>query len=257
MNKEIIKQIKEVIKSPMKNAGFKVDGQGYVRVVNGIICQSFDFQGSMSGEGFTINIGVNPLFDKRINAVRDFRNYIRIGNLLLKGDIWWSYTEETVKEVADIITDKLLPFFEQCSTFEGMLSFYEGLISVCQSENAQTPIALAVISATPLNYILGECIRTENDELASGFVKTLEDYYMQKTEDPSPYCDEMIAKAKNDEEKQYWVQQKQRERQHFEDLTVWWKTQTGNYLSQDKTELLEKMEDNEKENCAVLKKFIK
>ena len=46
MNMSILKMIKEYLKDTMKKAGFKVEGQRYVRVINEQLYQYIIFQGT-------------------------------------------------------------------------------------------------------------------------------------------------------------------------------------------------------------------
>lgn len=233
MNKDIIKQIKTTIKVPMKNAGFKVDGRGYSRIINDTIFQSFDFQGSLGGDRFTINIGITPLITEKITSHTSFWNYMRIGTLMMTNDIWWPYTEESVNEVADIILNTVLPHFEQCSTYEGILKYYGNIASSCRARNDKRNPELTVINITPSRYILGACVRTDNYEILPDYIQAPLDFYENELQNPSPGWDS----------------------EHTKSIIANWKKRTEEYLAQDKEVLRKQMKENEEYNCRVWSKY--
>lgn len=120
MNMSILKMIKEYLKDTMKKAGFKVEGQRYVRVINEQLYQYIIFQGSSGGNQFTINVGIDTLLDKEIESGKCSFATMRLGMLLGQGDVWWTYTEESAMEVVGILSNFLLPKLDECSTYESM-----------------------------------------------------------------------------------------------------------------------------------------
>ncbi len=118
MNRIILKQIKEILSAPMKQAGFKTNGQRYKRVVNRQIFQCVEFQGGMSGSEFTVNVYVGGLYNAE--SVNEWlpAHSARLGQLLDGRDKWWPYTEEAAKEVSAVILDYLLPLLDEYSTYE-------------------------------------------------------------------------------------------------------------------------------------------
>jgi len=129
MTKPVIKQIFANIKDAMKEKGFKKEGQTYIRVVNGQVCQSVNFQGFSGGDRFTLNVGLNPLCANIIANPKFIPAFIRIGYLLGTGDKWWDYTNESVNTVTDIILNILLPFFDRCDTYQGIFEEIKDEIS--------------------------------------------------------------------------------------------------------------------------------
>lgn len=122
MDKTTLKQIKGNLKPCMKAAGFKTEGQWYVRVTNRQICQIINFQGFSGGDCFTVNIGIHPLCAEEITNYKYHNLDIRIGMLMGKGDTWWNYTKESANQVAQIISELVLPVLERCSSYEALLA---------------------------------------------------------------------------------------------------------------------------------------
>lgn len=102
----------------MNSAGFTKDGKRYIRVVNGQICQAFDFQGFSSGDCFTLNVSLFALCEREIHNGNPMfiPMDMRVGFLLQGSDIWWDYSDKSAEEVTEIILNKLLPIFERINT---------------------------------------------------------------------------------------------------------------------------------------------
>lgn len=123
MEKACIKKIRANIKKPLASAGFKTEGKRYIRVVNGQMCQAFEFQGFSSGECFTVNVNIFGLCEREIyqGNVKFLPLHMRIGFLLGVGDTWWDYSDESAEKVTGVILNELLPIFDRVNTYEALL----------------------------------------------------------------------------------------------------------------------------------------
>ena len=129
MDKTTLKQIKENLKPHMKAAGFKTEGQWYVRVTNRQICQIINFQGSSGGDCFTVNIGIYPLCAEAITNYKYLNLDIRIAEFMGKADTWWNYTKESADQVAQILSELVLPVLERCTSYEALFAVTDTVIS--------------------------------------------------------------------------------------------------------------------------------
>ena len=115
MKKEYLKEIKSSLKEQMKLMHFKIKGQNFIRVVNNQIYQVVNFQGSASGNKFTVNIGIFPIFTNEGSLINPF---LRIGDFISGIDVWYDYSEDSVHEVVDVISNKVLPVLDSLTTYE-------------------------------------------------------------------------------------------------------------------------------------------
>ena len=125
MRKEYQKEIKESMKEKMKSMNFKLKGQSFIRIVNRQIYQEINFQGSASGENFTVNITIIPIYG--INTTY-FRPTIRIGIFISGEDTWYDYSHNSINEATNVIKDKVLTLMNSLTTYEKLYEEIESLI---------------------------------------------------------------------------------------------------------------------------------
>lgn len=135
--------------------------------------------------------------------------------------------------MVDIILNTVLPHFEQCSTYEGILKYYGNIASICRAEKSIRNPALLVINITPNRFILGSCVRTDNYEIVPDYIQAPLDFYENELQDPSLNID----------------------KEHIKSIIASWEKRTGEYLAQDKEELRKQMIENEEYNCKVWSKY--
>ena len=125
MNAETLKLIKAELKDDMKKRGFKTAGQWYMRFANAQVYQTINFQGSMFGGDFTVNIGLIPALRGNTDPKRES---FRLGPLTYGRDYWWGYGQESAMDVVAKIRETVLPMFDNCATYNGMFDFVKDIL---------------------------------------------------------------------------------------------------------------------------------
>lgn len=259
MDKTTLKQIKENLKPHMKTAGFKTEGQWYVRVTNRQICQIINFQGFSGGDSFTVNIGIHPLCAEEITNYK-YRNLdIRIAELMGKGDTWWNYTKESADQVAQIIVELVLPVLERCSS-------YEALLAVADKDRIAKEVAKENDSLfTPLS-VVSEHMRYGTlfylSIAMSAYDKAA--FYLEKeiaatrdsAEENQKWYDLVISESTTESIKADWLEKKKENLQFFQKeidrlLTVEEKLKQENY-----SEILDEIAQSEKASLENLSKYV-
>ena len=238
MIKDIVKEIKANIRMTMKKSGFKVKGSHYVRLTPGKMLHCFGFQASSDGTTFTMNIGIMPLYE---SGCKWFHEFIRIGQIIGKGDTWWPGTEKSVEEVSMIILNTLLPLLDKCSTYEGFYNEIEEYITI-DNENVFPNGGLALYCISSQEMIGRLCLRTGHNDKALICIQNtirrlnrsrievnvlsddLKDYKKQYAEE----CEKKISEQKKLEQK---------------------------VLSNDISDILEEFDSIENENYILLEKY--
>ena len=210
MNMSILKMIKEYLKDTMKKAGFKVEGQRYVRVINEQLYQYIIFQGSSGGNQFTINVGIDTLLDKEIESGKCSFATMRLGMLLGQGDVWWTYTEESAMEVVGIISNFLLPKLDECSTYESMykaMSKYINYLSDTEKEEMNFEFNLYLTKRyNPLTML---CIKLGEYDSALICVKNEINWKKDWMEHYLIDMDRLIAETTIKKYREEWIRSKE------------------------------------------------
>ena len=238
MIKEIIKEIKAIIRPTHKNAGFKVKNSHYVRMTSEEILQCFSFQTLSDGTMFTVNFGIMPLYEV---GCKWFTEPMRLGQIIGEGDKWWNDSEKSVKEVSSLILNTLIPLFDQCSTYKDYYNAVEAhIISV--DEDVSHAKGLALYCSWLPEMFCRLCLRTgHNDKAMICIHNTIRRIERSKI-DVDSLNDEM-----NDYKKQYANECESRiSEQKKLEIKV---------LSNDISDILEEFDNIEKENYSIMAKY--
>lgn len=157
MGDNTIKCIKENIKDTMKEMGFKVKGQSYIRIINNQIYQVINFQRSVSGNRFTVNIGILPICSNEVSFINPF---LRIGDFISGIDVWYDYSEDSVQEVVDVINENVLPVLKTLTTYEEFyLDIESSLDNKLNSVNNARDYKSAIINTSGMINLFWLCFK--------------------------------------------------------------------------------------------------
>lgn len=153
----IIKSIKDNIKNQMKEMKFKVKGQNYIRIVNNQVYQAINFQRSVSGDRFTINIAILPIFAGDSYFLFP---HIRIGEFISGVDVWYDYSEESVHEVVDVINKKILPVMNFLTTYERLyMEIESALDNKLNLDNNERNYKSAIVNTSGMINLFWLCFK--------------------------------------------------------------------------------------------------
>ncbi len=259
MDKTTLKQIKENLKPHMKTAGFKTEGQWYVRVTNRQICQIINFQGFSGGDSFTVNIGIHPLCAEEITNYKYLNLDIRIGVLMGKGDTWWNYTKESADQVAQIIVELVLPVLERCSSYEALLAIADKDRIAKEIEKETDPL-FAPLSAISEHMWYGTLfylsMTMDTCDKAAFYLEKQIAAQRDTAEENLKWYDLVISEATTESAKADWLVKKEEYFQFFQKdidrlLAMKEQLKQGNYSG-----ILDKIAQNEKAGLENLSKYV-
>lgn len=253
---ETIKKIKENIRTQMKAAGFKTEGLRYIRITKRQVLQIFGFQGSSGGDCFTVNIGVTPLFSRKAEDIKNFSCFLRIGHFLKQGDKWWPYTGESESEVTAILLEKLLPFLDECGTYDGFFRYCGNLInSQLDEENSNNDNNILLCSIASAD-IFGICVRYDRKDYITSYVNSRTRDFREGAEMNSKAFDELLAKPELSANRDFYLEQRERALRDFETKITGLKQQAETFLSKTPDEIRQLQDEITEANCELLKKYI-
>lgn len=241
----------------MKKSGFKIEGQRYVRVVNKQLFQYVEFQGSSGGEQFTVNIGIDCLFDKEIvNGKCSFES-MRLGMIFGKGDIWWYYTDDSAKEVAHIITDFLLPILDDCSTYSRVYQIIEKHINyIPDTDKGKDDFALELYLSKRYNPLIMLCIKLEEYDNALVCLNNYINQTKALMENHSAYLEKMIEETPSPQYKEKWIQMKAECITDGQNKLQKLNILKDKILKKDCSDVIDMMNETETKNLDNLKKYL-
>ena len=257
MNMSILKMIKEYLKDTMKKAGFKVEGQRYVRVINEQLYQYIIFQGSSGGNQFTINVGIDTLLDKEIESGKCSFATMRLGMLLGQGDVWWTYTEESAMEVVGILSNFLLPKLDECSTYESMYKAMSKYINyLSDTEKEEMNFAFNLYLTKRYNPLTMLCIKLGEYDSALICVKNEINWKKDWMEHYLIDMDRLIAEATIKKYREEWIRSKEeclsKGQKELQELSMI----EEKIHKKDCGDVISQMNKTEAQNLENLKKYI-
>lgn len=257
MDKNILKLIKAELKDDFKRRGFKTEGPWYMRLANSQVYQTVNFQGSVSGDKFCVNIYLRPICS--CNAFVKYSGYpIRLGSLAYDYDHWWDYSLDSVKEVTSLIRKIAFPILDGCTTYRGMLETAKHAI---EDEYNETPGA---VRDKPADQVLFQIdgvdwirllISLNEYEYCKFYINKKIRYYSNAIENNEEY--ERMKAQTNDTVR---LQRIELEMEKLKNHYIKWRDIYKSYLemveSGDLSEFIKETEENESKSLNALQKYI-
>lgn len=254
MEKIEIRQIREQIKELMKENGFHMASQRYIRVTEKQICQVFGFQEHTNGELFTINVGITGLCECDMQSF--FPEGIRIGMIMGKGDVWWKYNNEGVQEAVKAIMYDMMPLLEKCSTYEGFYHLIEEQIDLTPNIDRDfTNLEVRLYLSKGPEALFRLCMKLgEYEKAALTIQKNINDVEWGVKKNVECY-DEMIENTGVQKYIDQWVKDKDLCRENGKKevsrlMALKERVQQGDYA-----DILKDLADTEEKNLANMKRY--